>query len=102
MGMMSTNPLPVPVGASVFVSARGAQYILNAQGGKICQQNPQRPSQPADRPAIGQPDYNEGVTVYHRPPSHCSSNPPHPTNPRGSSSHKVISLLVSFVQPVIV
>lgn len=31
--MMRTNPLPVPVGASVFVSARGAQYILNAQEG---------------------------------------------------------------------
>lgn len=53
---MDVNPLPVPVCASVFVMARSAQYIQDAQGWKLCQQYPQRPSCPADRPAIGPAD----------------------------------------------
>lgn len=54
--MTDMNLLPVPVCASVFVMARGAQYIRDAQGWKLCQQYPQSPSQPADRPAIGPAD----------------------------------------------
>lgn len=89
-------PLPVPVCASVFVMAQWAQYIRDAQGWKLCQQHRECPSWPADRPAIGPAEWNQG--------SLCTPTQPHPTPPHPgvSHSHKVISLVVSFVQPVIV
>lgn len=71
----NTTLLPVPVCASVFVMARGAQYIRVAQGWKLCQQYPRRPSRPADRPAIGPARWNVG--------SPCSLPPPRPiTHPQ--------------------
>jgi len=59
---------PVPVCANVFVMAQSAQYIWDAQGWKLCQQYRRCPSWPADRPAIGPADWNEGSPRSLPPP----------------------------------